>query len=56
MRFTYVETADRRPGRARGTRRGTLHHLLTVVLIALAGLAAWEIVTFAIDYAKALHG
>jgi hypothetical protein len=53
MRFTYVEDAARRP-RARvpgGARRG-----LTVVLGVMAGLALYELITFAIDYWRVLHG
>jgi hypothetical protein len=53
MRFIYAEDAAQRP-RARapgGARRG-----LTVVLGVMAGLALYELVTFAIDYWRALHG
>lgn len=53
MRFTYAEdtarrTRDRAPGGAR--------LVLTVVLGVMAGLAAYELITFAIDYWNALHG
>jgi len=53
MRFTYAENAAQRPReRAQGgVRRG-----LTVVLGVMAGLAFYEIVTFSIDYWRALHG
>ena len=52
MRFTYAEDTARRPReRAVGARRG-----LTVVLGVMAGLAFYELITFAIDYWRALHG
>jgi hypothetical protein len=53
MRFTYADDAGRRPRERTqgGARRG-----LTVILGVMAGLALYELVTFAIDYWRALHG
>lgn len=55
MRFTYVEDTrpTRKPARA---PRSRAYHLLTVVLFAVAGLAAYELISFAIDYIQALRG
>lgn len=53
MRFTYADDTTQRPRERAGSgaRRG-----LTVVLGVMIGLALYEIVTFAIDYWRALHG
>jgi hypothetical protein len=52
MRFTYADDATRRTrAQGGGARRG-----LTVILGVMAGLALYELVTFAIDYWRALHG
>jgi hypothetical protein len=53
MRFTYAEDTPQRPRErgASGARRS-----LTVILGVMVGLAFYEIVTFAIDYWRALHG
>jgi hypothetical protein len=52
MRFTYAEDTARRPSRGQGAARLGL----TVILIVLAGLAVYELASFAIDYWRALHG
>ena len=54
MRFTYAEEAPRT--RRAEPRNRPLHHVLTVVLGVMAGLALWEIVTFSIEYWRALNG
>ena len=53
MHFNF----DQRPAQpsSQGFRR-TLRGVLTLILLALSGLAALEIVLFAQDYVRALHG
>ncbi len=53
MRFTFAEEAAPRAPAPRSvtTRRG-----LTLILVVLAGLAVWQIATFAVDYWHALNG
>ena len=56
MRFTFADDAPvstRSTAKARG---GPLQRVLTLVLGLMAAFAAWEIVTFAQDYWRALHG
>jgi hypothetical protein len=57
MRFTYADDApvSNRSTAAKG-RGGPLQRVLTLVLGLMAAFAVWEIVTFAQDYWRALHG
>jgi len=57
MRFTYAETATAElPQPPARPRRTLLHHLLTTVLALLSAAAIYELVSFGIDYARALNG
>ena len=57
MRFTFADNApvSTRSATAK-TRGGALQRALTLILGLMAAFAAWEIVTFAQDYWRALHG
>ncbi len=57
MRFNFADDAPvaTRSAAARA-RGGSLHRVLTLAVGLMAGFAAWEIVTFAQDYWRALHG
>lgn len=53
MRFTYAEEAA---PRARAPRTGMVRRALTVILVVVGGMAAWQIATFAVDYWRAVQG
>lgn len=51
MRFTYADDVARQTPRPSLARRG-----LTLVLIGMACVAVFELVSFVQDYWRALHG